>query len=387
MATVFPAFSHPYKHFQRLEATNNGFFAVRDADDSSKNTDDEVTIDFVLSGTAVEGVDYDIIEDQPNWSTAPAVTTHILTWPAATTAIALWIRVLDPVRVTRPLSIVIELTNIIGGNAQLRAGDRKVAVAYIEPSVNWQKSDWLDPFGAPYLGNLDSLGQGPTVISTDLGLFPNWGRNEVELTLDIPVSAVASDDRTEQRLSTYAYDSILIDEGDPEESLQHKGDLDMQMSVTYTATKDRNFDAYHRLAAAQMAGFAWVPFYPQPLYPYLGKGYDPIDSANSRTIQFENLHASVRRLLVMGNKIIRVNAADTSQFEVRTVQNTPEEIWAKDTHGSVFVDSPLTLVIPDRESSELLFTMLPMVMVGPLQRPSDTDDVHHMAVNWQLLGL
>ena len=387
MATIFPNFGSPYKHFQRLEATNNGFWAVRDADDTLKTADNELLIRFTLAGTAVEGVDYDIIEDNGNWSTAPAITTHILTWDLGAAAAVIWVRVLDPLKVSQPLSIVIELTEIISGNATLRAGDQHKAVAYIEPSANWVKLDWLNPYGAPYLGNLDNLGQGPVLISTDIKLFPNWARSDIRLTLEIPVSAIDANDRTEQRLSTYAYDSVLIDEGDPEESLQHKGDLDLQMSVTYTATKDRNFDAYHILAAAQMAGFCWVPFYPQPLYPYLGKSYDPLLGANSRTLHFEKLHNSIRRLLVMGNKIMRVNAADTSQSEVRIVQNTPDEIWAKDTDGTVFVDTDFTLNIPYRESNELIFTMLPMVMIGPLQRPSDTDDVHHMTVNWQMLGL
>lgn len=383
MPTIYPEFGKPYKNFQRLEATNNGFWAVRDAFSTANTTDNEVLIRFRVGGTAIEGLDYDIIEDNGNWTTAPAITTHILTWAQGSTAASLWIRVLDPTRVTQPLSIVIELIEIISGNAELDSVHRLQGVAYIEPSANW-----VNPVSTLHLGNLDGLGQGPTLISSDIGLFPNWNRGDVTIALEIPVSATPSNDRTEQRLSTYAYDSVLIDEGDfEEESLQHKGDMDLQMFVTYTTTRDKNFDAYHRLAAAQMRGFAWVPFYPQPLYTHLGKGYNPLDNASSRTLHFEHLHASIRRLLVMGNKIIRVNAADTSQFEVRTVQNTPEEIWAKDTHGTVFVDSPFSLVIPDRQQNELIFTMLPMVMIGPLQRPSDTDDVHHMTINWQMLGL
>lgn len=384
MATFYPTFTHPYKNFQRYLASLNGYFGVRDRDNPSKQADADIHIAYTLSGTAVEGVDYDIITDSGNWATAPAVSSPFIIHSGDAGG-SMFVRILNPTAVKKPLSIVIQFTSITQGNAVLRSSDVELrAVAYIEPS-----NEWVNPISFTHLGNFDGSGQGPTLGETDIALFPNWGRSDVELLLDIPVSGIRSDGQTEQRLSTFAYDPVTVDPGDPEfEAVLQKGDMNLQMTVVYTATRDRNFDAYHILAAAQQKGICWVPFYPQPLYPLSTYwGYNPIHAANSRVSLYEGKEQDTRGLLVLGRKLIRVNAADTTSYEISRVQNEPEEIWSGEKFGLFMLETPWALSIGSRIDREISFVMLPMIMLGPLERPSDTDDVHHMRVTWELLDL
>lgn len=383
MTTFYPEFQQNYKSFNRDMATLNGYFAVRDYLVTSKPADGDIKIRFELSGTAVEGLDYDILADSANWTTAPADTSHIFSIPEGNQGGALWIRVNDPTKVTKPVSIVVELVEVLQGNALLTDGDkgqRLKAVAYIKPS-----SLWVPPDEVNHIGNRDGTGQGPVLVGTDVPLFPNWSQADVQVNWDIPVTAVRSSAQTEQRLSTYSYERTVLNPGDfEEEYVMHNGELDMEMSVVYTTTRDKNFDAYFMLLAAQRAGFCWVPFYPQPLYP-LTKNFDPTTPANDRVFVFEDFHRSARRPLILGKRLIRVNAQDTTQFEVVKVRNELTEILDANTRGVMFVSPAMAEDIPDRASREICFTMLPMVMTSPLRRPSATDDVHHMPVTWQLI--